>query len=51
MRGDSGSLSSSVEGPGKVDDKGVGIGDDMDNPLEPRFLGDSKEDISEEVRD
>jgi len=51
MRGDSGSLSSSVEVPGKVDDRGVGTGDDIDNSLLIFFLGDSNDDRIEEVRD
>lgn len=51
MRGDSGSLSSSVELPGKVDERGVGTGEDIENPLSPFFLGDRKDDIREDVRD
>jgi len=51
MRGDKGSLSSSVELPGKVDERGVDTGEDMEKPLSPFFRGDRKEDIREDVRD
>jgi len=51
MRGDRGSLSSSVELPGKVEERGVGTGEDIENPLSPFFLGDRKDDIKEDVRD
>lgn len=52
MRGEKGSRSSSVAcSLGNVDESGVGTGEDIDNPLRPFFLGDRKEEISEDVRD